>query len=195
MRPQLRFENTGKFVDNIEGAKSRKQTLETMGAFRTLLRPTAFKRRAGVPNWSSEVHTVAQVTPTQVTDQKGNTHDTRLVLPVPARSSTILPAPPPARQDNRRMATQRYAPDLTQIVLRAGSSGATLSAAAKAMAAKQGFTQALRDQRMTFRQFVGAHPQFRVETRGAANRLFVTAERRKTPADAADATLMRFTAP
>ena len=162
-----------------------------MGAFRTLLRPTAFKRRAGVPNWSSEVHTVAQVTPTQVTDQKGNMHDTRLVLPVPARSSKILTAPPPARQDNRRMATQRFAPELTQIVLRAGSSGATLSAAAKAMAAKQGFTQTLRDQRMTCRQFVDAHG-FAVETKGAASRVFAPqrAERRQTPQE----TLMRFEA-
>ena len=56
------------------------------------------------------------------------------------------------------------------------------------MAATQGFTQTLRDQRMTFRQFVDAHPQFRAETRGAASRLFVT-----EPADtAADATLMRY---
>ena len=138
------------------------------------------------------MHTVARVTPTHVTDQKGITHDTRLVLPVPARSSTILPAPPQARQDNRRTATQRYAPDLAQIVKRAGSSGATLSAAARAMAAKQGFTQTLRDQRMTFRQFADAHG-FRVEAKGAASRLFAPAERRKTPP--ATDTLMRYAAP
>ena len=76
------------------------------------------------------------------------------------------------------MATQRFAPELTQIVLRAGSSGATLSAAARAMAAKQGFTQTLRDQRMTFRQFVDAHPEFTVETKGAASRVFATAPQR-----------------
>ena len=69
-------------------------------------------------------------------------------------------------------------PDLTQIVLRAGSTGATLSAVARAMAAKQGFTQTLRDQRMTFRQFVDAHPQFRVESRGAASRVFATGDAR-----------------
>ena len=59
------------------------------------------------------------------------------------------------------------------------------------MAAKQGFTQTLRDQRMTFRQFVDAHPQFRAETRGAANRVFAT-----EPADTAEtadaATLLRY---
>ena len=185
---------TPKKFDNIENAEKRKEKLEAMGAFRTLLQPTAFKRRAGVPNWSNEVHTVSQVTPTQVTDQKGNTHDTRLVLPVPARSSTILPAATPARQDKRRAATQRFAPEhiafLTQIVLRAGSSGATLSAAARAMAAKQGFTQTLRDQRMTFRQFVDAHPQFRAETRGAASRLFVSPQERTDTAG----TLMRYAA-
>ena len=160
-----------------------------MGAFRTLLQPTAFKRRAGVPNWSNEVHTVSQVTPTQVTDQKGNTHDTRLVLPVPARSSAILHAPTPARQDKRRAATQRFAPELTQILLRAG--GTTLSVASRAMAAKQGFTQTLRDLRMTFRQFVDAHPQFRVETKGTASRVFVSPQERTDTAG----TLMRYAAP
>ena len=55
------------------------------------------------------------------------------------------------------------------------------------MAAKQGFTQTLRDQRVTFRQLGDAHPQFRVESRGAANRLFV----RDFVTDA-DATLLRY---
>ena len=87
------------------------------------------------------------------------------------------------------MATQRYAPDLTQIVKRAGSSGATLSAAAKALAAKQGFTQTLRDQRMTFRQFVDAHG-FTVETKGAASRVFAPPAQ-----ETQDATLMRYAAP
>ena len=76
-------------------------------------------------------------------------------------------------------ATQRFVPDLTQILLRK-KNGATLSAAARAMATKQGFTQTLRDQRMTFRQFVDAHPQFRVESRGAASRVFASDERTDT---------------
>ena len=90
------------------------------------------------------------------------------------------------------MATQRFAPELTQIVIRAGSTGASLSAAAKAMAAKQGFTHALRQQRMTFRQFVDAHGST-VETKGAATRVFVPqrAERRQTPQE----TFMRYAQP
>ena len=129
---------TQKTLDNIEQAQARTHKLTTMGAFRTLLRPTAFKRRAGVPNWSSEVHTVTQVTQTHVTDEKGNTYDTRLVLPVPARSSTLLQRNEAApRDDKRRIATQRFLPDFTQIVARAGSDGMTLSAAARAMTAKQ----------------------------------------------------------
>ena len=86
------------------------------------------------------------------------------------------------------MATQRFAPELTQIVLRAGNSGATRSTAAQAMAAKQGFTQTLRDQRMTFRQFVDAYPELRVETNRGASRLFATAPQRAVNA----ATLMRY---
>ena len=60
------------------------------------------------------------------------------------------------------------------------------------MAAKQGFTQTLRDQRMTFRQFVEAH-EFTVETKGAATRIFAPqrAERRQTPQE----TLMRYAQP
>ena len=56
------------------------------------------------------------------------------------------------------------------------------------MAARQGFTQTLRDQRMTFRQFVDAHPQFRAESRGQASRLFAQ-ERTDTAG-----TLMRYAA-
>ena len=55
------------------------------------------------------------------------------------------------------------------------------------MAAAQGFTQTLRDQHMTFRQFVDTHTQFGVESRGAANHIFAT-----EPADTADATRMRY---
>ena len=59
------------------------------------------------------------------------------------------------------------------------------------MAAKQGFTQTLRDQRMTFRQFVDAHPRFRVEPKGAATRLFVTQPQRPEAAG----TLLSYAAP
>ena len=70
----------------------------------------------------------------------------------------------------------------------AGNTGATLSTAARAMAATQGFTQTINEQRMTFRQFVDTHPRFREETRGAASRVFAT-----EPADTTDAaTLMRY---
>ena len=104
--------------------------------------------------------------------------------------STQLDEPsrtPQARQDKRRQATLRFAPELTQIVLRAGSSGATPGTAARAMAAKQGFTQTLRDQRMTFRQFVDGHGF--IVGRGPASRVFAP---QRTQDNAA--TLMRFAA-
>ena len=59
LRFRLRYENAEKRMENAQEAQERKRKLEATGAFRTLLQPTAFKRRAGVPNWSSEVHAVA----------------------------------------------------------------------------------------------------------------------------------------
>ena len=53
LRFRLRYENAEKRMENAEQAQDRKRKLEATGAFRTLLQPTAFKRRAGVPNWSS----------------------------------------------------------------------------------------------------------------------------------------------
>ena len=49
LRFQLRYENAEKRMENAEQAQERKRKLETAGAFRTLLQPTAFKRRAGCP--------------------------------------------------------------------------------------------------------------------------------------------------
>ena len=53
----------------------------------------AFKRRAGIPNWSSEVHVVQSTRGKHVADEKGKTQDTRLVLPVTATSSVPFPSP------------------------------------------------------------------------------------------------------
>jgi len=195
LRFQLRYENAEKRMENAEQAQERKRKLETTGAFRTLLQPTAFKRRAGVPNWSSEVHTVADVTSAQVTDQNGGKFDTRAVLPVSARSSAATTAPQgTAPRDTQRLeATRKFLPDLIQIVMRMGSAGMNLALAGRSMAARQGFSRTLKEQRMTFRQFVDLNnTTFRVKIQGNASKIYAlpaaTARTRERP----DGTLMQF---
>jgi transposase InsO family protein len=195
LRFQLRHENAEKRLENAQQAQERKRKLEATGAFRTLLQPTAFKRRAGVPNWSKEVHTVAEATPAQVTDTKGDKFDTRLVLPVSSASSAVQDAPrgTAPRDAQRRTATQRFVPELMQIVLRAGSDGMTLALAGRTMAAKEGFTRTLREQRMTFRQFVDLNADtFRLQIRGNASKILVTPEAAAQTRQRPDGTLMQF---
>ena len=82
---QLRFdllmENANRRIENVKRAQERAAQLEEKGGFRTLRQPMAFKRRAGIPNWSSEVHAVQSTDGGQVTGEKGKTYDTRLVPP------------------------------------------------------------------------------------------------------------------
>ena len=90
LRFDLRMENANRRIENVKRAQERAARLEEKGGFRTLLQPLAFKRRAGVPNWSSEVHVVQSTGGGQVTDEKGKTYDARLVLP--ASTTNSVPA-------------------------------------------------------------------------------------------------------
>ena len=72
LRFQLRYENVGGMRGNAAKPKERKRKLDPTGAFRTLLHPTAFKRRANMPNGPTEVHTAANVTAARITDSQGN---------------------------------------------------------------------------------------------------------------------------
>ena len=56
LRFRLRMENADNHIDNIKQSQTRKQKLEVKGGFRTLNQPLSFKRRTGIPNWSTEVH-------------------------------------------------------------------------------------------------------------------------------------------
>ena len=197
LRFQLRYENAEKRMENAEQAQERKRKLEATGAFRTLLQPTAFKRRAGVPNWSSEVHTVAGATPAQVTDSNGKKFDTRLVLPVSSASSAVqaVPTGTAPRDAQRRTATQRFVPDLMQMVMRAGTAGMTLALAGRNMAKKLDFTRTLREQKMTFRQFVDLNADsFRVQIQGNASKIFANSDAAARTQTRADGTLKMFRA-
>ena len=136
----------------------------------------AFKRRAGIPNWSSEVHAVQSTAGGQVTDEKGKTYDTRLVLPVSAISSVpaqIFAGGSKPRDDRRRNLSREFLQPLKEIVARAGN--ISMSQASKAMQQKQRFKQTLSDLRMSFQQFVRLWPDFKVAGNGKDMRITLTA--------------------
>jgi hypothetical protein len=76
--------------------------------------------------------------------------------------------------------------------MRMGTDGATISNAGRLMAGKEGFSKTLREQRMSFRQFVNLHASsFRVVNQGNASKIFIAqaaAARKAKP----DGTLMQF---
>jgi len=195
LRFQLRHKNAGKMLDNVAQPQERKRKLEATGAFRTLLQLTAFKRRAGVPNWSKEVHTAANVTSAQVTDQDCNKHDTGAVLPVSTRSSTVATVPQGSapRDTQRRDATRRFLPQLVDLAMRAKAAGLTLSTAGRMMAGRADFSRVLKEQRMTFKQFVDVHgSNFRVQHRANASKIFALSAAAARIRQRADGTLMHF---
>ena len=102
-----------------------------------------------MPNWSNEVQGG------HVTDEKGKTYDTRLVLPASATSSVpaqVIAGGSKPRDDRRRNVSREFLQPLKEIVARAGDIG--MSQASKAMQQKQRFKQTLSDLRMSFQQFV-----------------------------------------
>ena len=77
------------------------------------------------------------------------------------------------------------------IVMRAGQDGMTLTLAGRTMAAKEGFTRTLKEQRMTFRQFVDLNADtFRLQIRGNASKIFVASDAAR--ARRQDGTLAQF---
>ena len=176
LRFDLRMENANRRNENVKRAQERAAQLEGKGGFRTLLQPMAFKRRAGIPNWSSEVHAVQSTDGGQVTDDKGKTYDTRLVLPVSATSSVpaqVFAGGSKPRDDRRRNLSREFLQPLKEIVARAGNIG--MSQASKAMQQKQRFKQTLSDLRMSFQQFVRLWPDFKIAGNGKDMRITLTA--------------------
>ena len=126
---------------------------------------------------------------------KGNKFDTRLVLPVSSVSSAVQAAPrgTAPRDTRRREATQRFLQDLLGIVLRAGSDGVTLALAGRYMREKQGFARTLREQRMTFKQFVDLNADnFRTVIRGTASKIFATPHAIAKTGRRLDGTLVQY---
>ena len=136
----------------------------------------AFKRRAGMPNWSSEVHTIASVSGGQVRDTEGKSFDTRLVLPVSALSSTpgqVFAGGSAPRDERRKVLSREFVQPLKEIVARAGDS-INMGQASKAMMQKQGFKRMLGELRMNFKTFVQLWPDFAFAGSGSATIISLT---------------------
>ena len=173
LRFQLRMENANKRQENVRQAAERQEKLEEKGGFRTLKEPLAMKRRAGMPNWSSDVHTVDTVRGNQVRDTEGRTFDARLVLPVSVASTTpnqVFSGGSKPRDERRRVLSREFLRPLKEVVARAGDS-ISMSQAARAMSQRQGFKQTLGELRMDFKTFVRLWPDFVTTGSGPAMRL------------------------
>ena len=77
--------------------------------------------------------------------------------------------------------------------MRAGTAGMTLALAGRNMAKKQNFTRTLREQKMTFRQFVDLNADsFRVQIQGNASKIFANSDAAARTQTRADGTLAMF---
>ena len=150
LRFALRYENANKMQHNFRLMQKRQEDLQRAGGYRTLINPLAFRRRAGQPNWSSEVHAVQDVAGRLVTDTAGEASRTKLVQPVPVDSSSVTFRPyqtgGSAQVDERRKELLRR----FVVVLVNRLEGTSLSkyATATFMNSQPGFRQALRDARL-----------------------------------------------
>ena len=69
----------------------------------------------------------------------------------------------------------------------------TLQLAARTMASRQDFSRVLKQQRMSFRQFIDAHPgNFRLQIQGNASKLYALPAATARIKQRADGTLLQF---
>ena len=163
LRFQLRRENAEEAIENAELIKKRADRLRDAGGFRTLLQPMSFRRRAGRPNWSEKIHTVREVVGGKVIDTDGKEHQTKLVLPVktdsvPASFTQVREGS--AQIDNqRRTAMLNFVMKLKTELGKPASKKLPTTTASRIMNDDANFRRKLREQRMTFLQFVKLFPR------------------------------------
>ncbi len=164
LRFALRYDNAQKMEHNFDRMTKRQENLQRAGGYRTLLNPLSFRRRAGQPNWSQQVHTIQSMEGTRVTDDAGAVAQTKLVQPVPTDSTEVAYRPymtggSAQVDDRRRAAMSRFVAKLkTELGATAGKKMPTTTAS-RIMNDDASFRIELRAQRMTFMQFVKLFPR------------------------------------
>ena len=71
LRFRLRVDNANNKFEKVQQSDGSTQGLEAKGGSRALKQPLSFKRRAGIPNWSADVHEIESVGGGIVRDMKG----------------------------------------------------------------------------------------------------------------------------
>jgi hypothetical protein len=162
LRFALRYDNAQKMQHNFQLSTKRQEDLQKAGGYRTLLNPMAFRRRAGQPNWSADVHTVQSTEGARVKDETGEEAQTKLVQAVPVESSGVTYRPyaagGSAQVDERRRGVLQ--PFLVGLVTKIGRGTMGKKSVARFMLAQQGFRQALQNARLaTVIAFVKLFPE------------------------------------
>ena len=175
LRFRLRQLNAEMAHENAQLAERRRAKLEDKQGFRTLMVNMGVHttRRAGQPNWSSDVKQVASALGGKVYDTEGREYDTRLVMPVPLDSSAVqavFGGGNKVRDEKRREATGEFRRDLAKLL---GSGDLHMGAAAREMKKNDIFNRTLDELRLTFRGFVDLWEDFEVIGRGPAQRVRV----------------------
>ena len=175
LRFRLRQLNAEMAHENAQLAEKRRAKLEDKQGFRTLMANLGVHttRRAGQPNWSSDVKQVASTLGGRVYDTEGREYDTRLVMPVPLDSSAVqavFGGGNKVRDEKRREATNEFRRDLVKLL---GSGNLHMGAAAREMKKIPAFHKTLDELRLTFRGFVDLWEDFEVVGRGPAQRVRV----------------------
>ena len=137
--------------DNMEQMEKRQNALEKAGGFRTFIaKPKGLKRRVDDATWSNEIHEVKGFPSlANVEDTKGNIFKTKVVKPVPIKSTTIADTPVKATQN-----LKDYATTLRDLL---GAKGATMGEALRKLKIKSP-NFSLNANNLSFQAFVAKFP-------------------------------------
>ena len=140
--------------DNMEQMEKRQKALEKAGGFRTFIaKPKGLKRRVDDATWSREIHEVKGFpTPASVEDKQGNTFKTKVVKPVPVKSTTPPEKPISDKTPNQQL--KDYATTLRDLL---GAKGKTMGDALRQLKVKRP-NFSLNANNLSFQAFVAKFP-------------------------------------
>ena len=151
----MKKEAAENFQENNDMIQSRRDKLMKAGGFRTYIpNKKGLKQRTDAQTWSADIRDVVSFpAPGIVQDTAGNRTLTKLTRPVPRDSSAIAPA----RVPQPPTPLEPYARSLRDTL----GPGKTYGQASKEMKRRDpAFPAALRESRLSFKEFVAAFPAF-----------------------------------
>ena len=139
----------------MEQMEKRQKALEKAGGFRTFIaKPKGLKRRVDDATWSREIHEVKGFpTPASVEDTRGDTFKTKVVKPVPVKSTTP-PEKPISTGPTPNQQLKDYATALRDLL---GAKGKTMGDALRQLKIKRP-NFSLNANNLSFQAFVAKFP-------------------------------------